>query len=379
MEKKIWGLILIGVLAFSALLAAGVLGSSPDTRKEADSMFSQSTLPPNPNDAIDYSHQDLEEIHLAGGCFWGVEAYMARVPGVAKTRVGYANGHTDQPSYEQVCQGDTGHAETVRVQYDPQRIELEGILHEFFQIINPTSKNRQGNDVGSQYRSGIYYSNPEDRASIERFVAAKQDDYMQPIVTEVEPLTSFFEAEEYHQNYLEKNPHGYCHVSFDTLPQPERSSLDPDLYSRPDDAELLEKLSPVQYDVTQNKATEMPYSGPYDQFDQDGIYVDVTTGEPLFSSRDKFDAGCGWPSFARPIDEAVVQESEDLSHGMRRTEITSRVGSAHLGHVFEDGPEELGGLRYCINSASLRFIPLEEMEAAGYADLIPLIQEDPAP
>ena len=354
-----------------------------------------SILPDNPNMNIDYSQSELREIWLAGGCFWGVEAYLARVPGVAATSVGYANGKTENPTYTDVIYKNTGHAETVHVQYDPQRISLDELLEQFFLIINPTSFNRQGNDVGSQYRSGIYYKEEADLAVIEAVMAAEQEKYEKTIVTEVTPLVHYYLAEEYHQRYLEKNPQGYCHVSFDTLPQdepaedyvpaetdedPEPSETDPvlnpDLYERPDVSQIKDMLNPEQYRITQENGTEMPYTGIYDQFDEPGLYVDVVTGEPLFSSRDKFDAGCGWPSFSQPIDPVVVQELTDDSIGMVRIEVRSRAGDSHLGHVFDDGPKDMGGLRYCINSAALKFIPLEEMDEAGYGALIPLVEED---
>ena len=358
--------------------------------------MSKSFLPDNPNLLIDYSASRLRDIWLAGGCFWGVEAYMARVPGVADTSVGYANGRTDSPTYEDVCTRNTGHAETVHVRYDPERISLTGLLEQFFLIIDPTSRNRQGNDRGSQYRSGVYYLDPADLAVITAFVAAEQKKHDKPIVTEVERLRRFDAAEDYHQDYLEKNPQGYCHVHFDTLPKemPDAAEqvqvqaqaqvqvkvtrkpvVDPTRYPRPSDDDLHRNLTPGQYQVTQKDATEQPFTGAYWDLDEPGIYVDVVTGEPLFVSSDKFDSGCGWPSFSKPLDPAVVHERIDKSHDRSRTEIRSRSGDSHLGHVFTDGPADAGGLRYCINSAALRFIPLAEMEQAGYGSFIPLVKE----
>ena len=346
--------------------------------------MSLSHLPANPNLQIDYSGSQLKDIWLAGGCFWGVEAYMDRVPGIAATTVGYANGRTEHPSYEDVCHRNTGHAETVHVRYDPQRIGLAGVLDQFFLIIDPTSKNRQGNDHGSQYRSGVYYRDVADLAEIRAFVAQEQKRYSKPIVTEIEPLQRYDLAEEYHQKYLEKNPNGYCHVHFDTLPtelpdmQPIvtlKPVIDPVMYPKPSDEDLHKLLTPAQYQVTQKNATEQPFTGAYWDQEEPGIYVDVVTGEPLFVSSDKFDSGCGWPSFSKPLDPAVVHERVDKSHGMVRTEVRSRSGDSHLGHIFTDGPKEAGGLRYCINSAALRFIPLAEMEQAGYGAFVAKVKQ----
>jgi peptide methionine sulfoxide reductase msrA/msrB len=349
-----------------------------DKKKEDEPMNTQSTLPPNPNKHIDYSGRPLRDIWLAGGCFWGVQAYMARIPGVASTTVGYANGMTDNPTYRAVCTQKTGFAETVHVRYDPSRISLDSLLGFFFQIIDPTSLNRQGNDRGSQYRSGIFYKEEADLPIIRAVVDAEQTKYTKPIVTEVEPLRNYYLAEPEHQDYLEKNPGGYCHVSFDslpsdTLPDTQRPLIDPTRFPKPGDEDLKRKLTPEQYLVTQRSETEEPFTGAYWDEDEPGIYVDIVTGEPLFSSRDKYDAGCGWPSFTKPVDPAVVKERRDLSHGLDRVEIRSRAGDSHLGHVFDDGPVEEGGKRFCINSASLKFIPLSEMEAAGYGDLISLV------
>ncbi len=341
-------------------------------------MHDAQTLPANPNLSIDYSSAQLKDIWLAGGCFWGVEAYLARIPGVAQTRVGYANGRTAKPTYAEVCFLHTGHAETVHVRYDPGRLDLEKLLGYFFQIIDPTLLNRQGNDHGVQYRTGIYYQDPADRDVIEAFLAREKKKYKLPIVTEIRPLERFDEAEDYHQQYLEKNPQGYCHISFASLPEnpglagsgPDPSALmpviDPARYPRPSDARLRQQLTPEQYQVTQASATERPFTGAFWHLDEPGLYVDVATGEPLFSSLDKFDSGCGWPSFSKPVDPAVIIEKMDRSHGMRRIEVRSRSGDSHLGHVFTDGPRDRGGLRYCINSAALRFIPLADLEQAGY-------------
>ncbi len=334
------------------------------------------SLPKNPNKNISFDTSNLQDIYFAGGCFWGTEAYLARVPGVYDATVGYANGNTKNPTYEDVCTRNTGHAETVHVLYDPEIISLEKLTEQFFKTINPTSVNRQGNDMGSQYRSGIYYVNETDKDIIASVVQEEQTKYEKAIVTEVLPLENYYLAEEYHQDYLEKNPDGYCHVSFDSLNdhRTEDVTVDPSLYTKPSDDELHKKLSPEEYNVTQNAATERSFTGKFWDNTEVGLYVDVATGEPLFTPTDKFDSGCGWPSFTKPIDDEVIVEESDESFGMTRTEVRSRVGDSHLGHVFEDGPIDKGGLRYCINSASLKFIPYADMEKEGYAEFIKLIK-----
>lgn len=378
--ERLGQLILPVILVSLMLIAVAISNLASDdinNTKNGEISMNNSGLPENPNSKIDYSGSKLNNIWLAGGCFWGVEAYMARVPGVADVTSGYANGNTENPTYQDVCYNNTGHAETVQVSYDPARIDLEGILEEFFKIIDPVTLNRQGNDRGSQYRTGIYYQDEADLKVIKDAVAEEQKKYSKKIVTEVEPLKHYYLAEEYHQDYLEKNPGGYCHVSFDTLPttaSEEFPSLEQSRYSKPDLSTLRITLTNEQFDITQNSGTEHPGTGIYDQHFEKGIYVDVVTGEPLFSSNDKFDAGCGWPSFSKPIADEVIEEFIDRKFGMTRTEVRSRAGDSHLGHVFTDGPVESGGLRYCINSAALRFIPIDKMADEGYGDLIYLIE-----
>jgi peptide methionine sulfoxide reductase msrA/msrB len=340
-----------------------------ETTKKENSRF-----PENPNLQVNYENKELKEIWLAGGCFWGVEAYMARVYGVADAVSGYANGNTENPSYEDVLYRKTGHAETVYVKYDPEIISLENLLKAFFNTMNPTTVNRQGNDIGSQYRSGIYYKNPEDLGIIKKALADEQKNYSDKIATEVLPLSNFTIAEEYHQDYLDKNPNGYCHVEFDTLDEINEIKVDPALYSVPDKEELKKKLTPLQYAVAIENDTELAFSNEYWDNKEKGLYVDIVTGEPLFLSTDKYESGCGWPSFTKPVVPEVVTYIEDKSYGMVRTEVRSRVGNIHLGHVFNDGPKESGGLRFCINSASIRFIPIDEMAGENYGQYIGLIE-----
>ena len=279
---------------------------------------------------------------------------------------GYANGSFDNPSYEDLVYRNSGHAETVQVIYDSSKISLDTILRYYFKIIDPTSLNKQGNDTGVQYRTGIYYVNDEDKEIAQILLKEEQKKYSKPIVVELIKLKRFDKAEEYHQDYLKKNPNGYCHINLNTAND---ALIDESKYSKLEDNVLKEKLSDLEYQVTQNAATERAYTHEYYNKDEDGIYVDITTGEPLFSSKDKFDSGCGWPSFTKPIATEVINYKEDHSYGMDRVEVRSRVGKAHLGHVFEDGPKAKGGLRYCINGASLKFIPYDEMEKEGYGDL----------
>lgn len=308
----------------------------------------------------------MNTIYLAGGCFWGVEGYFKRIEGVKGTTCGYANGRTENPSYEDVCRHDTGHAETVKVDFDDEVISLEDLLIYYFRIIDPVSVNKQGNDVGTQYRTGIYYTDESQLPVIKAAIEREQRKYNKKIAVEVLPIENFYSAEEYHQDYLDKNPNGYCHINLGLADEPIVRS---EKYKRKTDDELKESLTPLQYDVTVNAATERPFDNEFNSNFERGIYVDITSGEPLFFSTDKFESGCGWPSFSKPIQKDLVKYSEDLSLGRRRIEVRSNVADAHLGHVFDDGPSELGGLRYCINSAALRFIPLDKMDEEGYGYL----------
>lgn len=316
----------------------------------------------------------MTEIYLAGGCFWGLEKYLYSIPGVKSTQVGYANGTTENPSYEEVCYKNTGHAEAVQVIYDPNLIPLEFLLELYFEAIDPLAINRQGPDIGVQYRTGIYYSNKRDLLIIEHSIARLQKRYSEAIAIEVRPLENFTLAEEYHQKYLDKNPGGYCHLDRHMFEKASKALINPAGYPAKEAQELQKLLSKTQYAVTMQDATEPPFQNEYWQNFQPGIYVDITTGEPLFLSSDKYESGCGWPSFSQPVDPNVVHEKQDNSFGMLRTEVRSRSGNIHLGHVFPDGPKERGGQRYCINSASLRFIPRAEMEKEGYAYLLGLIE-----
>ena len=317
----------------------------------------------------------MKEIYLAGGCFWGTEHFFKQVRGVTSTEVGYANGHTSDPTYEQVCSHTTGFAEAVHLQYAPDQLTLSKILELYFLTIDPTSLNRQGGDVGDQYRTGIYYTDSTDLPVIQAALSALQSKYSKPLAIELAPLKNFYNAEDYHQDYLDKNPSGYCHIR----PELFRIAREANPYVRPSDSELRQRLTATQYAVTQHAATEHPFDNDYWDEHREGIYVDITTGEPLFVSADKFDSGCGWPSFSRPIDNKLLEEHQDKTLGMLRIEVRSKTGKAHLGHVFDDGPKERGGLRYCINSAALRFVPRDSMVQQGYGKYLPLLESKAAP
>lgn len=313
-----------------------------------------------------------KSIYLAGGCFWGTERLMSLIPGVTATRVGYANSSIPNPSYRQVCTGTTGAAEAVEVTYDSEQIGLSDILTLYFRSIDPTSVNRQGGDSGTQYRTGIYFTDAADLPVIQAVVATVARRHVAPLAVEVMPLVNFYPAEDYHQDYLVKNPGGYCHVN-PALFDEARSLTRRPLSSK---ADLRARLTPLQWEVTQCGATERPFDNEYDHEFRPGIYVDITDGTPLFVSSRKYDSGCGWPAFTKPITDSSLTRHLDTSFGRRRTEVRSASSGAHLGHVFPDGPESEGGLRYCINSAALRFIPYSEMAAEGYSDLLPLVNPD---
>lgn len=334
-------------------------------------MKSSNALPDNPNVDVLYDTQNLHKIWLAGGCFWGTQAYFARIFGVAKTSVGYANGKTENPTYHDIH--STGHAETVEISYDPTKISLKELLQYYFQIIDPTIQDRQGNDIGTQYRTGIYYQDEADKSVIQAVTSEEQKKYNMKVLTEIKPLSHYYLAEDYHQDYLDKNPNGYCHIDFSSLPKYAPNKIETTSYQKPKQEILRKSLSELQYKVTQENATEKPFENEYWNNQVKGIYVDIVSGEPLFVSSEQFDSGCGWPSFSHPIDNNSIIEREDNSNFRERIEVRSKDADSHLGHVFTDGPQENGGLRYCINSASLRFIPLDEMQAKGYGDYISLI------
>ena len=351
-----------------------------------DSTQSAKSEIPNSKNGVYYNSEgapiNTKTIYLAGGCFWGLEAYMERVDGVVDAISGYANGNPklNDPSYEQVIAG-SGHAETVKVVYDADKIDLETVLKYYLRVIDPTSLNKQGNDRGVQYRTGIYYTDAADKAVAEQALENVASKYSKPIVVENKPLQNFSLAEEYHQDYLAKNPNGYCHIDLSLADDKIQSTpktiklapantvaeaLDPKRYANFDKNALKNTLTKSQYDITQKAGTERAFSHEYDHLFAPGIYVDVVSGEPLFLSTHKYDSGCGWPSFWQPIAPEVITEHKDTAYNMVRIEVRSRVADSHLGHVFNDGPKDKTGLRYCINGGALQFIPVDKMPQSGY-------------
>jgi peptide methionine sulfoxide reductase msrA/msrB len=326
---------------------------------------------------------------FAGGCFWCMEPPFENLDGVFEVISGYSGGPEESPTYEEVSAGSTGHREVIQVVYDPSRVSYEELLEVFWRQVDPTDSGGQFADRGNQYETAIYYYDDEERALAEksRDELAQSGRFDRPIVTEILAAGAFYPAEDYHQDYYKKSSthykryrkgsgrEGYLEKTWggEDASQGQNDSRW-ESFTKPLETELEATLTPLQYKVTQEEGTEPPFRNEYWDNKRPGLYVDVVSGEPLFSSTDKYKSGTGWPSFTRPLEPANVVEEQDQSLGMERTEVRSKHGDSHLGHLFPDGPQPTG-LRYCLNSASLRFVPVEELEKEGYGEYLELFGE----
>ncbi|MBY7143538.1 peptide-methionine (S)-S-oxide reductase MsrA [Virgibacillus sp. NKC19-3] len=306
---------------------------------------------------------------FAGGCFWCMVEPFDERPGIIDVVSGYTGGTLENPTYEQVASNTTGHVEAVQITFDPTIMPYEQLVTTFWQQIDPTDPNGQFNDRGESYQTAIFYHNEEQRQTAEKSKKNLENSgkFSKPIVTEIVPAKPFYVAEDAHQDYYKKQS---FHYRLYKKGSGREDFIKNNWQSNVDKTKLKEKLTPLQYNVTQENGTEAPFQNEYWDNEEEGIYVDIVSGDVLFSSNEKFNSACGWPSFTKPLDSYQIKENIDKSHGMIRTEVRSKGADSHLGHVFEDGPKEAGGLRYCMNSAAMHFIPKDKMAEEGYGNYL---------